>query len=69
MVEMKDSANKKLKDYERRIADLERSLGQKQLNIDYLEKLIEIANQTYSINIKKNANTPPSGGSGTIDKS
>jgi len=69
MVEMKDSASKKLKDYEQKIADLERALGQKQLNIEYLEKLIEIANQTYSIDIKKNANTPRSPGSRHTDKS
>lgn len=68
IVEMKDSASQKLKDYQKRIADLERALGQKQLNIDYLEKLIEIANGTYSIDIKKNANTPSSAGSGNTSK-
>lgn len=63
IVEMKESAKQKLKDYENRIADLERALGQKQLNIDFLEKMIELAEQEYSIKIKKNSNTPLSHGS------
>ena len=64
LVEMKDSAKQKLKDYEKRIADLERIVGQKQLNIDFLEKMIELAEQQYSVDIKKKANTPLSPGSG-----
>ena len=68
LVEMKDSAKNKLKEYEKRIADLERALGQKQLNIDYLEKMIELAKEEYQIDIKKNSNTPLSHGSEKIDK-
>ena len=64
LVEMKDSAKQKLKDYEKRIADLERIVGQKQLNIDFLEKMIELAEQEYSVEIKKKVNTPLSPGSG-----
>lgn len=64
LVEMKDSAKRKLKDYEKRIADLERIVGQKQLNIDFLEKMIELAEQEYSVDIKKKASTPLSPGSG-----
>jgi transposase len=63
IVEMKDSATQKLKDYEKRIGELERALGQKQLNIDYLEKMIDLAKDEYSIDIKKNSNTPLSNGS------
>lgn len=63
IVEMKDSATKKLKEYEKRIADLERALGQKQLNIDYLEKLLELGKEHFNIDLKKNLNTPPSTGS------
>lgn len=64
LVEMKDSAKQKLKDYEKRIADLERIVGQKQLNIDFLEKMIDLAEQEYKVDIKKNVNTPLSPGSG-----
>lgn len=68
VVELKDSQMEKVKDLEKRIAELERALGQKQMNIDYLEKLIEIADQTFKIEIKKNAPTQRSGGSETIKK-
>lgn len=63
IVEMKDSANQKLKEYEQRIADLERALGQKQLNVDFLEKMIDLAEKEFEIDIKKNSNTPLSNGS------
>ncbi|MER3327995.1 MAG: transposase, partial [Candidatus Kapaibacterium sp.] len=63
LVEMKDSSTQKLKDYEKRIAELERIVGQKQLNIDFLEKMIDLAEQEYNVDIKKNANTPLSPGS------
>lgn len=63
IVEMKDSATKRLKDYEARIAELERALGQKQLNIDYLETMIELAKTELDIDLKKNFNTRPLTGS------
>ena len=63
LVEMKDSSTQKLKDYEKRIAELERIVGQKQLNIDFLEKMIDLAEQEYNVDIKKNANPPLSPGS------
>ena len=58
VVEFNESQTSKVKDLQLRIADLERSVGQKQITIDYLEKLIELANQQYNIDIKKNSNTP-----------
>lgn len=63
VVEMKDSQSKKIKELEERNKELERALGQKQMNIDYLEKMIEIAKEELNIDIKKNSNTPHSGGS------
>lgn len=63
VVEMADSGTKKLKDLESRIKDLERVVGQKQLTIDYLEKMIELAKEKYDIDIKKNSNTSQSNGS------
>lgn len=68
VVEFKDSQMNKLKEMKARIADLERALGQKQMNIDYLEKMIDLAKQEYDIDIKKNSNTPQSGGSKTTKK-
>ena len=69
VVEFKDSQMNKLKEMKARIADLEQALGQKQMNIDYLEKMIDLAKQEYDIDIKKNSNTPQSGGSKTTKKS
>lgn len=63
VVEMKDSQTFKLKQMEARIKELEQAVGQKQMNIDFLEKMIELAKEEYNIDIKKNSNTPQSGGS------
>ena len=59
---MEESTSKKLKDQEARIRDLERAVGQKQLKIDYLEKLIEIAGKDLGLDLKKNSGTQLSSG-------
>ena len=61
-VEMNESSTKKLKDFELRIKELEQIIGQKQLKIDYLEKMIELAKEELNIDIKKNSDTLQSGG-------
>jgi transposase len=66
VVEMAESGTKKLKDLETRIKELERVVGQKQLEIDYLEKMIDLAKEKFDIDIKKNSNTPQSNGSRRI---
>jgi len=63
VVEMSESSSQKVKELQTRIADLERVIGQKQLNIDFLEKMIELAKDLYGIDIKKNSDTPHSTGS------
>lgn len=63
VVEYKGSSQQKLKEYQERIKSLEQIIGQKQLNIDYLEKMIELTKETYDIDIKKNFDTLQSGGS------
>lgn len=63
IVEMKDSTSKKVKDLERKVKELERMVGQKQIKIDYLEKMIEIAKEQFDMDIKKNSDTPQSSGS------
>jgi transposase len=60
IVEMADSGTRKVKELEDRIKELERIIGQKQLNIDYLETMIELAKEKFDIDIKKNSNTPQS---------
>lgn len=68
VVELKDSQMYKLKELQNRIAELEQALGQKQMNIDYLEKMIDLAKEQYDIDIKKNSNTPQSVGFKTTKK-
>lgn len=58
IVEMKESSTRKLKTYEKRIKELEQIVGQKQIKIDYLEKIIELSNDHYKTDLKKNSNTP-----------
>ena len=62
VVEMKDSQAQRMKQMEARIKELERTVGQKQMNIDYLEKMIELAKEHYDIDVKKNSNTLHYGG-------
>jgi transposase-like protein len=59
IVEMKDSQTHRVKALEEKVKDLERAVGQKQIMIDYLEKVIDLAKEVYSIDIKKNSNTHP----------
>ena len=68
VVEMNESGTKKVKDLETRIKELERVVGQKQLTIDYLEKMIDLAKEKFDIDIKKNSNTPRSNGSKKTDQ-
>jgi len=62
IVEMKDSSSQKLKELEFKVGELERALGQKQLYIDYMERMMEIAKDELGIDIKKNYFTPQSAG-------
>lgn len=68
VVEMAISNTQKIKDLELRIKELEQAVGVKQMNIDFLEKMIEIAKDEYDIDIKKNSFTPQSTGSETTKK-
>ena len=68
IVEMKDSSNKKMKELEARVKELERTVGRKQIMIDSLEKMMEIAKDELDIDIKKNFGTPQSTGSGKTSK-
>lgn len=63
IVEMKDSSTQKLKALEQRVKELEQVVGRKQIEIDYLEKMIDIAKEELQIDIKKNFSTPQSNGS------
>lgn|SRR5690606_25993252 len=68
IVEMKESSSKKMKELEARVKELEGTVGRKQIMIDYLEKMIEVARDELDIDIKKNFGTPRSTGSGKTGK-
>lgn len=63
VIEKKESSSDKLKALEEKVRKLEQIVGQKQIAIDYLEKMIEIAKTDLKIDIKKNYSTPPLDGS------
>lgn len=63
VVEMADSTDNKLKDLQQRIAELERALGQKQIKLDFYEKMMDLAKEEYDLDLKKNSFTKPSSGS------
>ena len=68
IVEMKSSQSEKLKALENRIKELESAVGRKQIKIDYLEKMIDLAEEDLKFDIKKNSNTPQSTGSKPTNK-
>ena len=57
VIEMESEALKTKALLERN-AELERIIGQKQLKIDYLQKLIEIASEDLKTDLKKTTNMP-----------
>ena len=54
-------------DLQKRIAELERAVGQKQLEIDFLNKLFEVGIAELGFDLKKNFSTQPSNGSGVTE--
>ena len=68
MVHESDSDSYKVKQMQERIRELEQAVGQKQLKIDFLEKIIEIAGEDLKVDIKKKLSTKLSGGSGQTSK-
>jgi len=64
VIEM-ESEGYKTKELEKRIQELEAALGRKQLEVDFLNKMIEIGKEELGIDLKKKFSTPPFNGSGT----
>lgn len=54
MVVQKDSENTKTDELTQKVAKLEQALGQKQMQLDYLEKLVELVSKEYDVDVKKN---------------
>lgn len=51
------------KELERRLHELEAALGRKQMEVDFLNKIIDLANEEYRTDLKKNLVKEPSDGS------
>lgn len=68
VVEMKNSSQDKVKELEKRIKDLEATVGRKQIQVDYLEKIVELAKSELDIDIKKNYGTEQLPGSDKTKK-
>lgn len=62
-----DSDTKKLIEFKKRIADLERLVGQKQIQIEFKDKMIDLAEEFYGVNIKKKFSTRPLNTSGDTE--
>ena len=62
------SDTQKLLELKKQIADLERLLGQKQIQLEFKDKMIELAEEVYKIDIKKNFGTQHSSDSATQKK-
>lgn len=62
------SDTKKLHQLRKKLAQLERIIGQKQIEIDFKDKMIELAEEFYEVDIKKKFDDKPSDTSGKTDK-
>lgn len=63
-----ESDTKQLLELKRRVAELEKIIGQKQVLLDFKDKMIELAEETYGVDIKKKFSTPRSNISGSTGK-
>ena len=57
------SDTRRIQQLEQKIKELERLVGQKQILIEFKDKMIEIAEQTYDVDIKKKLGSKLSAGS------
>ena len=63
------SSTKQIAALKERIRELEQIVGQKQIELDFLSKLIEIAEDELGVDIKKKPGSRPNTGSGKTKKS
>jgi transposase len=59
---------RKIDELRKRIKELEQLIGQKQIQLEFKDKLIEIAEQMYQVDIKKKLGSKLSSGSGSTEK-
>ena len=58
IVESKSETTKILA-LQKKVAELERLVGQKQVMLDFMDKMIELAEESYQVDIKKKFGTKP----------
>lgn len=63
------SDTRKIQQLKDELKEMERTIGQKQIMIEFLEKMIELTEAEYGIDIKKKFSSKPSNGSGRTGKS
>lgn len=66
VVQMKSEEQRK-HELQHRVAELERIVGQKQLEIDFLNKLLEVGSSEMGFDLKKSFSSPPSNGTGVTN--
>ncbi|RFM29125.1 transposase, partial [Deminuibacter soli] len=62
VIQMNSEATKN-QELQKRIHELEAALGRKQMEVDFLTKMIEIGKDEFGFDLKKKLSTPPSSGS------
>jgi transposase-like protein len=62
-----ESDTRKIIELKSKIAELERIIGQKQVQIDFKDKMIDLAEESYGVDIKKKFGNKPSSGSGNTE--
>ena len=62
------SDTRKIQDLKAKIRELEQLVGQKQFEIEFKNKMIDIAEEMYDVDIKKKLGSKPSPGSGSTGK-
>jgi transposase len=58
----------KIKELKKKIEELERLIGQKQIQLEFKEKMIDLAEEMYQVDIKKKVGSRLSSGSGSTEK-
>ena len=64
-----ESDTRLLLELKQRVAELERIVGQKQIQIDFRDKMIDLAEEEYGVDIKKKYSIQPFSTFGTIETS
>ena len=62
------SDSHKIQELRKKIQELEQLVGQKQIQLEFKEKMIDLAEQMYNVDIKKKLGSKLSSGSGSTEK-